>query len=898
MIVGRIEEVSLRTAGSVFDGDHIAGETLLSLGDVSHFDEDGGRVSINGVIYEYIAVDPDLDYITINPGLNTDAASGDLAALLPISQWKVATFKNLDDPGAPSDEATIHISLAPLIKEGIRDDVDQEACIVEEYNGELIITQVDGEQPSFDYNYLDPETIPLPDGSEPIVAPDSSPTIETTGSDGAITIVASGIVEPETILDYYMDGVLLESTRSSIYVVNATPSGGPLVDGTEYLFQVIARNGDLAAPPSPVVTGLTSPGVTTSIVQAIIQAGFVLAGEIQVGNILMTPGSGTLGEEGYDPGGIVIPLSSGGEIRFPADGQPATIDAILRTADLRVNGGMSINGLVNYINGTVTLGSGVLDPIQTMGIDNIDHRFTMRFKSTANSAYASRGLAKTADGTKWGFVLMYPRENWGTEFHIHDTSGNLLTKVSGESAELHFRGVTAIGNFFYVLGTRWVAGISDYQYRIHKYNATGGFVEGTWCKDASGGPLRERTQYWAGTIAADPVGDSVWVASPQNQNRMRFWRYTAGASSMTGDPIEGVFSDPSLQFDFSNGAMYVGNADFGGKRWVFSGGTAGSHEKMYVLNSAGVDQTSESWPFSRARGMWWDGTRFIATIVTTGGVDLGETNTNLTNQMVYAKYAWYDSNPANGHKFSLPSPAASYLISKRAFPRIYVPAPPNSGTGDDAANAVIAYIGTTEAGVKSLGHWTSTNTITYIVPVFVGSGSSPATVNTFSANSSQGELASSSVDNLGSLVKMKGDGTFRFGPIRSVVPGKIESVDPVHVVGTSGEPAYQNGFVDFVNNQGVTVGFFRYRKTPDGTSLKMSLDVGGPNTTTNNIVIFTLPSSHWPSSRVVGNPVILVNGSGAVGQINIETDGRVVFYTLGSTGQNRVTGGFVAALDM
>ena len=90
-------------------------------------------------------------------------------------------------------------------------------------------------------------------------------------------------------------------------------------------------------------------------------------------------------------------------------------------------------------------------------------------------------------------------------------------------------------------------------------------------------------------------------------------------------------------------------------------------------------------------------------------------------------------------------------------------------------------------------------------------------------------------------------------------------MDPWHVVGAAGEPAFENGWV----NYGSGFAPAAFRKSPDGRVHIRGLVVGGAT----NSNIFTLPAGYWPPAQVL---IANIRDPEVAGRIDITTTGRIV----------------------
>lgn len=100
--------------------------------------------------------------------------------------------------------------------------------------------------------------------------------------------------------------------------------------------------------------------------------------------------------------------------------------------------------------------------------------------------------------------------------------------------------------------------------------------------------------------------------------------------------------------------------------------------------------------------------------------------------------------------------------------------------------------------------------------------------------------------------------------------------DPWHLVGGVGEPAFQNGWVNFGAGQGVA----RFRKYPDG---RVRL-AGQIKSGTAGSVAFTLPVGYWPGQPPGQGQFFVGRGSGGVvALVSVSATGAVAIDTGGNT---------------
>lgn len=119
-IHGTLLSLSEQTAGDAFDTAASSSATTLSLYDVSDFDEDGGSVLINTVVYAYDSVDMDADTIHLTSGLSAGASVDDRVDIWDpegnVTVTERTALVTVDDQ-ADGDPLTVEVdhSLAPML---------------------------------------------------------------------------------------------------------------------------------------------------------------------------------------------------------------------------------------------------------------------------------------------------------------------------------------------------------------------------------------------------------------------------------------------------------------------------------------------------------------------------------------------------------------------------------------------------------------------------------------------------------------------------------------------------------------------------------------------------------------------------------------------------------------
>ena len=186
---GRIVEVSVAPLGDTLAADHAAGATVLTLGSVLDFNEDGGALSYVSpaddttlVVLGYSSVDPDADTISLTNVLPAALPEDTFISVDPFGADKVALVA-LDD-GDGSITARVPNALFDRIPEGVRTPSTQEAVEVDrDSGGEHYIVDLLG----MGDTVTDGEKIKLPNGTSLQDIYDAANQAAADAADAALT---------------------------------------------------------------------------------------------------------------------------------------------------------------------------------------------------------------------------------------------------------------------------------------------------------------------------------------------------------------------------------------------------------------------------------------------------------------------------------------------------------------------------------------------------------------------------------------------------------------------------------------------------------------------------------------------------------------------------------------
>ncbi|MGH3631939.1 MAG: hypothetical protein ACRDRL_31425, partial [Sciscionella sp.] len=431
----KLLEVAVIDEGSATSAALASGATSVPVDDPTPYNEAGGVVSIDGAQYAYTGCASASDgsgTLTLAEGVSAAVDQGQPVSVVAAGQvaqdWTATVSL---DGGGDTSTVAVPYALRAQLPVGAYDP----PVTVDLTDDLSAVADVPGRAPTIDGSYIDPATVPPP--APPTDPPASSPSLTATGDASGITLVAEGI-DPTTWLDFYVDGVVTTEaqglhTRATVVRLTLDSAGAAFAADTDYTFHCVASNVAGSAAAGPDVTTRLNAGVDSQTVLGWVAAGYVLAGTIQIGNITIDPNTG-----------ITIPLADGNQIAFPADGSQAVIDAVLRTGDIIVRGGLTLSGTSNNVTGTLSLASGVVAPAAAPQVSAGANTVV----DLALASGESRGLVLSSDGTRW-ITVDDPDGYWHTLRAFDRTTGAQSGTVNTGTA---LESLTRIGTTVYALG--------------------------------------------------------------------------------------------------------------------------------------------------------------------------------------------------------------------------------------------------------------------------------------------------------------------------------------------------------------------------------------------------------------------------------------------------------------
>lgn len=799
MNTGIVMHVETREAGDVLVQDHAASDTTLFVSSVSDFVAAGGQLSIDGQTYTYVSTNSDFETIELDPStpllapyLGEDSVE---VLALPSRQVKRALF--VQDEGEDGEWAVIPHSLWDKMPDGIREYEDQEQVELEfnEEANQWYIDNILDQEPEIDGSFIDPETVPQPSAIVPTEPPAESPTLRLIGDSKGITVVATGEIEPTTVLDFYLNGVLVDSTTSTVLRRTLDEAGQPMQVNTDYIFHVVARNVVDSAAPSASVTGTLDPAVDEEFIRGVVQAGMVITGAIEVGKITITAPSVE------DPkGGIKIPLldpTTGlptGEIFLPADGSDANITAHLTAKSLEVRDRLRILGARNVIEGELLLADDVQPPTAGPSVlTTWSDPASYQPHSLPGTLNQYRGLWDA--GTSW--VTVYaPAAGNGPSIarRIRKSDGAILESATQQFFDSSARGgiVEPGDGYLYLMNREPDYGTGVY--RLYRMNWSGTQVS---LGEPIGGSNRAAPTIWSdGTY----IYSASIVISNGNVEILRAAIPPSNSSNITWTSWK-VFASGG-HVDGSLTGLYIGNADFGVQRIVVAD----------YYGFAVYDYTNETWVSSQSfggagggviYGMSWDPTagRFHSIGTQQRVWKYGKNPSKTTKRITYT---WYDS-VGTTHE-STESPVTEFSHEARQWLRIETGVPAYNPLLTDTPNSVRIYVGglsNTRYRQPDLGPMVTTA----VYEKFVTDTATQPLTNGFEGLSQgDGTIASTSADAPDKpMIQLNGNGSWRLGDLSADTTGKVVAKGDVpwtnitvgagyaHISGNNGQVSIQNG---------------------------------------------------------------------------------------------------------
>lgn len=834
---GKVKEVGYRNLKGFITADAAISATAIGVSNLQYFDENGA-VEINGITYTYDAKDDVLDILTLAaPGLTAAVVVDDEVFYFPYSTEKSAMVDTGDEDW---QEATFEHSLQEMLDTGVRDPGQEESVVIDNEGGDWKIVEILGEDVQFNgqhiYGLPDPAAVAI----EP---PDSSPLItQVVGNQTGLTVVTEPIL-PTTLLDYFIDGLPVSvDQRSTIINLIADGLDNPLVPDIDYAVTVQAHNSASPSPSaSPPVVGRLNPGVTTTMVTAMIQAGGILTGFLEVGSSMrLDP------EEGFT---ITHPDGRVTYMRADGTGSQFVGQAILEA--VTVLGNLTILGQSNFLSGLLTLGTGINNPttmpnVTASGWDSVDN-------SGDAYGFAPRGLFW--DGTQWFYTdHIFEAGNINT---INPATGDrayvadLPANFTGEG------GMVKIGSSWYVLGKDWARSQNWYVYVL----STSWVKTGEWLATGSS----------SNSCAIGVDGSNLLIAKRfASSDVVSVTTYSVAGSSL-GEVTCGWWAGQTLT------GIHKLPVDSGTARYVFTSLTG----TVRVWSTAGVEQIGERWTLAAypIGGIGHDGTNWFT--LEANGVDVNDDHVwKYTNLIVTTgEWAWSQADTdagGAGTAETMVGPRRQTAPTKRAKWTVSLPSPPNDDGTTDGANAGVIYFSPTIGGTLVQQTVLTTSPWSQEYTAFSAVADPPEGSNGFAARvGALGRIISS-----GGLIDLNGDDSGLVGPL-----GWDTDAGPTDYLTGSSVLSMASGWtrVDastYLERFGMWV-----QGTAQFTRSGADITVGATGDITN-VQIGTLAAGLWPAHSMPAQSA----GSGRVAHGFVNAAGELWLGSVGGGSSNIITG--------
>lgn len=379
---GTIVNVATTNVGEFLTADVATGSAVLPVSDASTFDETGGQLLLNGVVYRYTTIDLDQNVVilqtggglllTLGSGVSAPALADDRVEIYPARPEK----KALVDFGVEEGEAVYAIvphDLTAVIPDGFREEGFREPVLVEERRiGELYVKDLAATKPDL----TESVEVQLGDGSVPI----ASPTPVVMGWVGALhvkwaAIISSDVVTYDvhisTVNDFTPDSsTLVGSTAGTTFTIRSLPNDLLLAYSTTYYVKIIARDYDGPAPAGSQGSDQLQPITGPDIAASFVYAGTVYASQIEGGDIsadltlsgsIKTALSGGRTEIIGNAINIYDPTGQPGIVLAP---ESSVFRGDAEIGGLTVKNAMSIRGTANELStgGELLLAAGITAP--------------------------------------------------------------------------------------------------------------------------------------------------------------------------------------------------------------------------------------------------------------------------------------------------------------------------------------------------------------------------------------------------------------------------------------------------------------------------------------------------------------------------------------------------------
>jgi hypothetical protein len=680
---GRVLDVTENTIGTEVTADHAIGASLLSVYDSQEFSDDGGALSIEGVVYGYTTKDDDAGTIKLTSTLSAAVTADTEVFLYPLAVEKEAMVQI--DEEEPVMAAVPH-NLVGVMDALIRDGNDQESVIVAKQDDEYEIHDLLAQTYTLYGQYINTSgmTIPPP---VPTTPPAVSPAFRVTGFTTSL-VVETDDVQAGTIIQYHISttsgftpspSTLFTETEATVATIDRLPDGDALDAAQQYFLKMVAYNIVGTAAPSAEVSGALNLDVIDELITSRLVASFIQTGKISVGQFTL------------DAVGMKVNRPGGGYVfNFPFNGTDnLEITAAVTAVSLNVLNSLSIQG-AGSLYGSLTAANGIIAPTSQAGVGR-----TWPYVTTADGDGSSdisqiyQGLVQHPTNSAW-LVQAFSFFGAGIRY-LDKTTGSWQgdLDLTGKTWPTRFYpqgGITYLSSNYYIIGSD---STRNGDYYLYKIDSTTGTKNG----EAFLGDL---TTFQNAVPRLFTDGTNImyaWVNASKNL-RITVFNTSLVNTGAAANLLTGVASRYNI------GDVHFGNHDGIGSNRVWIAYRSSSQVLCFnpVTPSSPSTWTRDAtYDYDRAStviGMTYDtSTNQMVSIDSTGL--MYKYGKYPINKSIIGKYAWYDGNATAGTHETQPGPSKTYTLPARSYLTLQAVEPPDFQNTDplntDKANQVAFY---------------------------------------------------------------------------------------------------------------------------------------------------------------------------------------------------------------
>lgn len=527
--------------------------------------------------------------------------------------------------------------------------------------------------------------------------------------------------------------------------------------------------------------------------------------------------------------GITVPSPKGNTV-LSSTGLGSRFAGAVETDDLTVNGGLTLNGANNSINGTLKLANVIVAPPTKPNVARM-------WPYSAPIGADTYSITDSHDGTKWVTIYVGSSNNMWIRTYLK-TTGALVNTYKSET---DFNGdyvpynISRVGAYFFAVC--WRRSTNSW-YLMRFTSDFSGFATVSLLASVSSTP-------YAPVCGPNLINGRVVVVWASNDTNMRYQEYTTASNS---DP---VITELWNHMDLGLGGQWL-NENSGGTGVVRGNIGFGGVEALATSFGYGV----RFWDVTTKRINWQPSTaeniKGLCRTVDNKFVYMGYNTYRMYEWVTEApwdtasitfKYAWYDSKIAGtGKHETTPSPIFT-ITSPTRWAAYQVDTAAVSNTGqDDSPDSVAVYINDHRQPDPGVGK------TSIVYRNYDAAGAAPKTSNEFiGAVAYPGAMVSEATlpDGITPRLRMRGDGTGNWGDL--VVDGNGKAV----IGGDSGW-IDATSFVLGWENYGGTYRTVGWRKIGNRVWLKGL--IRGPGNVKGSM--FTLPVGFRPPAALIfGCPV-------------------------------------------